>query len=193
MKKIILLFLIFFVSISFAQETKIPEIKYEGEFDSPNNYITLLKLKDEKSLIIKISFSNYWFNGTISEFIVYQNDGKILKYTADVKNKIKRKSLKKKNYFVYWDVLNKCIREKKFEIQKNQLNITSKPSENGVTQHLSVSDGTNETFELWQENKYIVYSSQSPLTYINEKYLGYQERQKLVDLIEEFSTLFKNY
>ena len=78
MKKIILLFLIFFVSISFAQETKIPEIKYEGEFDSPNNYITLLKLKDEKSLIIKISFSNYWLKGTISEFIVYQNDGKVL-------------------------------------------------------------------------------------------------------------------
>lgn len=114
------------------------------------------------------------------------------KYISDVKNKIKRKSLKKKKYFLYWDLLNKCIGEKKIEIQKNQLNITSKPSENGETQ-LSVSDGTNETFELWKENKYIVYSSQSPLTYINEKYLGYQERQKLVDLIEEFSTLFKNY
>jgi hypothetical protein len=192
MKKITLLFFIFYTSISVAQKTKIPEIKYEGEFDSPNNYITLLKLKDEKSLIIKISFSNYWLKGTISEFIVYQNDGKVLKYISDVKNKIKRKSLKKKNYFIYWDLLNKCIGEKKIEIQKNQLNITSKPSENGETQ-LSVSDGTNETFELWKENKYIVYSSQSPLTYINEKYPGYQERQKLVDLIEEFSTLFKNY
>ena len=116
MNKIILFFFIFFPAISFAQETKISEIKYEGEFDSANNYITLLKLKDEKSLIIKISFFNYWFKGTISEFIVYQNDGKVLKYTADVKNKIKRKSLKKKNYFVYWELLDKCIREKKFEI-----------------------------------------------------------------------------
>lgn len=192
MNKITLLFYIFFTSITLAQEAKIPVIKFEGEFDSPNNYITLLKLKDEKSIIIKISSSNYWLKGMISEFIVYQTDGKVLKYISDVKNKIKRKSLKKKKYFLYWDLLNKCIGEKKFEIQKNQLNITSKPSENGETQ-LSVSDGTNETFELWQENKYIVYSSQSPQTYINEKYLGYQERQKLVDLIEEFSTLFKNY
>lgn len=193
MKKIIFSFFILSYSIIFAQEFKIPDVKFHEEFDGPNNYIALLNLNDTKSLIIKTSASSYWLNGKVSRFIVYQNDGKILKFTSDSKNKIKRKLVKKKNYILYWDLLSKLSRENKFEIQSDQLNITSKPDGKGMQTTMLVSDGHTTSIEICKENKYVAYGSENPEKFIEAKFPGYVERQKLVDLIQEFDNLFGNY
>jgi len=190
MNKIIFAFFILSYSIIFAQEFKIPEMKFQDESDGPNVYIKLLNLRDNKSLIVKTSTSSYWLKGVISNFIVYQNDGKILKFTCDSKNKIKRKLVKKKNYKLYWDLLNKLTSENRFEIQSDQLNITSKPDGKGNGTYLVVSDGYTISIEICTESKYTAYGSKNPESFIKEKFPGYIERQKLVELIQEFDQVF---
>ena len=190
MKRLILLYFILSYTTILAQEFKIPEIKFQNETEKPNLYIELLKLKDNKSLIIKTSKTSYWIKGTTSNFIVYQNDGKIKKFILDSKNKIKRKAVKKRDYSRYWNLLNKLNSESKFELIKEQLNITSKPSENGNEITLVISDGYTLSFEICFENKYSCYSSSNPNSFIEKEFPGYTERQKLVDLIQEFDNLF---
>ena len=193
MKKIIFLFFILSYSLIFAQEFKIPEMKFQNRSDGPNVYIELLNLKDNKSLIIKTSTSSYWHTGIVSNLIIYQNDGKILKYTLDSKFKIKRKLVKRKNYKMYWDLLNKLTLENKFEIQSDQLNITSKPDDKGNATSVQVSDGYIISIEVCKGNNYTAYGSENPDIFIKEKYPGYMERQKLVDLIQEIDNLFENF
>ena len=116
MKRLIFLYFILSHSTILAQEFKIPEIKFQSETEKPNLYVELLKLKDNKSLIIKTSISSHWTEETTSNFIVYQNDGKIKKFTLDSKGKIKCKSVKRREYSSYWNLLNKLNSENKFEL-----------------------------------------------------------------------------
>ncbi len=200
MKKILIHLLILIPIVSFSQNWKIPEFTWQGKDNSENVYIKLLNLKDENSLIIKIGYSSYWTKGQNSEFIVYQKNGKVKRFivyqpsSAEKKTKIKRKRIKKKEYKYYWEYLNRCITENKFKIDKSELNITEKKGEKeGTIQTMNVSDGTNYSFWICQGKNYIAFGSYSPTSFIEGKYPGYKERQKLVDLMNGFEKLTKKY
>lgn len=200
MKKNLVYILLLIPIISFSQNWTIPKIDWQGETETENNYVDLLKLKDRNSLIIKISYSSYWTKGQNSEFIVYQNDGKVLKFivyqpnSIELKTKIKRKRIKKKEYEYYWSHLYKIIQENKYIIDKSKLNIVEKKGEEkGTVVRKVVSDGSNYSFWICQEKNYIAYGSYSPKSFIEDKFPGWNERQKLVDLMNGFEKLTQKY
>ncbi|TNJ40880.1 hypothetical protein KFZ70_15025 [Tamlana fucoidanivorans] len=200
MKKVIVYLLILVPLNSFSQNWQIPEIKWEEKTETENNYVDLLKIKDRNSLIVKIGYSSYWIKGQNSEFIVYQNDGKVKRFvvyqpnSAELKTKIKRKGIKKKDYQYYWNHLNKIIQENDYIIDKSKLNIDEKKGEEeGTVVTKIISDGVDYSFWICQGKNYIAYGSYSPKSFIEDKFPGWEERQKLVDLINGFENLTEKY
>ena len=199
-KNLLILLFLTLVGKSFSQDFKIPKIEWEGKTETENNFVELLKLKDKSSLIIKIGYSSYWTKGQNSEFIVYLNDGKVKRYvvyqpnSTELKTKIKRKKIKKKEYKYYWNHLNDIIEGNKYIIDKSKLNITEKKGEEeGTMITMSVSDGANYSFWICQGNNYLAYGSYSPESFIDGKFPGWKERQKLVNLMEGFENLTEKY
>ena len=191
MKKIFAYLLILVPLIGFSQDWKIPKIDWHGQTETENVYIDLLKLKDRNSLIVKVGYSSYWSKGINLEFIVYQNDGKVKRYivyqpnSTNLKTKIKHKRIKKAEYKYYWNYLNDCVIKNKLKIDKSKLNITQK-EEKGTVVVMSISDGANYHFQITQGKNYIAYSSYEPKSFIEDKFPGWEERQKLVDLMNGF-------
>ncbi|WP_299626886.1 hypothetical protein [uncultured Tenacibaculum sp.] len=199
-KNLLIILFLTLVGKSFSQEFKIPKIEWEGKTETENNFVELLKLKDKSSLIIKIGYSSYWSKGQNSEFIVYLNNGKVKRYvvyqpnSTELKTKIKRKKIKKKEYKYYWNHLNNIIEGNKYVIDKSKLNITKKKGEEeGTMITMSISDGTNYSFWICQGNNYLAYGSYSPESFIDGKFSGWKERQKLVDLMNGFEKLTEKY
>ena len=199
MKKLMFFFFLLINVVVFGQDFKIPEIKFQNKSETQNVYIDFLNLSDENSLIVKASYASYWYNGTISNFIVYQNDGTILKFNVFYpyeKNKqisIRRKAIKKRHLKYYWQFLFECVQRNEFQIDKSKLNITSKPVGNGMVEESHVNDAVDETFEIAQKTEYSAFSSYAAEIYIEKKFPGFEERQKLVDLMRKFEKLYEKY
>ena len=200
MKKILIHILILIPLIGFSQNWTIPEINWEGKTETENNYVGLLGLKDNNSLIVKVGYSSYWSKGVNSEFIVYQNDGRVKRFvvfqpnTPELKTKVTRKRIKKNEYKYYWNFLQECVHDNKFQIDKSKLNITQKiGKEEGTVEMMSISDGASYHFEIYQGKSYTAYGSYEPKSYIENEYPGSEERQKLIDLMNEFEKLTEKY
>ncbi|MFT5149280.1 MAG: hypothetical protein ACI86P_001969 [Flavobacteriales bacterium] len=87
-------------------------------------------------------------------------------------------------------------------MEESQLNIERRRSakeidkENGTILEIiegGVSHGSDYHFNIFQGKKYITFHSFAPEYYIEEKFPGFEERQKLVDLMNEFQDLIDLY
>lgn len=197
MRKLNIITLLFLNFICFSQEFKIPKIDFKEINEIQNPYIKLLNLKDENSLILKIGFQCYWFNGTNSNLIVFQNNGDVLRYDVFFPNdslkkiKIKKRRIKKGRIQDYWNCIYKIALENKIDIDKSQLNIERIKTDDGILKFSTRSDSVDESFEITQRNEFTYLSSYDPLYQIEQKNTGFEERQKLVDLINEIENLIK--
>lgn len=196
MKKYFFIFL-FFSLTSFSQEFIFPKIDFKNTTEKPNPYIELLSLEDKNSLILKTSFNSYWYGGTIFYFLVFQSNGNVskyeYKYSDEKKLKIIKKRISKKKYKFYWEFLNSCSKENLFDIDYTQLNITSKPINDSRSESMIISDGLLQSFEITKLNEYSAFDTYCPESYIEKKYPGYEERQKLLTLITRFTFTYDNY
>lgn len=192
MKYLLLYFFTICPVIICAQNSKIKEIQFEGIAIEENSYTEILKLKDQNALIIQIGYSSYPIRVLDSDVIVYLNNGKVelYKITESVENeveaKVKKVKIKKNNYLQYWSFLNTCITQKKFNIDKAKLNFEDKENS---TLALATSGGQTYHFNVYQNKKYINYSSFAPKISISQKYPGFEEKQRLVDLMEGFEDI----
>ena len=177
------------------------KIEFEGKTGGINQYIDLLKIRDSNALILKVGYSSYWSKGFKSNVIVYLTNGTVEKFeifepsSPTEKIKIKRGKIKKREYEYYWDFLTKSSKENRFKIDKSKLNITKKPDPENEEYFLSksISDGVSYYFEIYQKDHFIAYQSYEPQSYIKDKYPGFEERQKLVDIMNNIERLFKMY
>jgi len=190
MKKIYIL-LLFMGLTAFSQEFKIPGITLT-EKDTVN-YITLLSITDPDALIVKLQYESYWSGGIISNFIVYQHNGTILKYDVfdnyKGKPKIKKSKLKKKAYPAYHKALEDCIAQNMLAIDSSKLNIQHRRTADGV-EVISIDDAVMEKFELWQNGYKKSYASYAAPMFIAEKVEGADERQKFVNLLKHFEAVW---
>lgn len=198
MKKILLFFFAISSAVGFSQNSIESPIVWNGVTENENRFIALMNLKDKNSLIVRVAYSSYWHKGFSEQYIIYQKDGKIKRFhifrptDLDLKTKIKRKRVRKKDYEKYWAYLNHCIAAKKFQIDKSQLNTTRKPGkEKGTELVTHVSDGATYHFGVYQGHHYIAYASYTPTSFIKNEFPGYLERQKLVDLMTGFESLIE--
>ena len=196
MRKINFIILLFLNLVCYSQELKIPKIKFNEISEKQNPYIKLLNLKDENSLIVKIGFQSYWYGGIHSNLLVFQNDGIVLKYNVFIpsdslkKIKISKKRIKKEKIKDYWKFIKSVSEENKLNIDKSKLNIEKINYDDGtVLKYSTRSDSVDESFEIIQGNNKTYFSTYDALYQIEQKNAGHEERQKLVDLINEVENL----
>lgn len=194
----IILFLTIFGKL-FSQHLEIPEIDFTTETENINPYIELLNIKDEQALIIKIGNSDYRSDGLQNNFLVFQNDGKIVFYECffpyeNDKERIKKRQIPKSKRKLYWDFLTDCVDNNRFSFVNHKLNITERYNQDGTVSIIYNSHGGVDYYiEIAQGNKYSAYSSYSPESYIQSKFPGWEEREKFVDLIKDIYKLTKKY
>lgn len=197
MKKINFIILLFFNLVCYSQNFEIPKIEFKEVSEKQNSYIKLLNLKDENSLIVKIGFQSYWFGGIHSNLVIFQNDGNILRYNVFFPNdslrkiKISKKRIKKEEIADYWKLIKSIAENNKLNIDKSKLNIERIQTDEGIIKYSTRSDCVDESFEITQGNKSTYFSSYDPLYQIEQKNSGFEERQKLVNLINEVEKLIK--
>jgi hypothetical protein len=198
MRKINFIILLFFNLVCYSQDFKIPKIEFNETSEKQNSYIELLNLKDDNSLIVKIGFQSYWYGGIHTNLIVFQNDGNVLRYNVFFSNdslkkiKIIKKRIKKEKIEDYWKFIKSVAEENKLNIDKSKLNIERIKYEDGtVLKYSTRSDCVDESFEITQGNKKTYFSTYDALYQIEQKNAGFEERQKLVDLIKELENLIK--
>ncbi|MFL9843647.1 hypothetical protein [Flavobacterium rhizosphaerae] len=192
MNKLLLLLIITTFRI-YSQEFNIPEIKFQSKNDTLN-YVKLLDLKDSNALIIKAGYTNYWYGGTNSDFLIYNNDGSIEKYKAFFsfkgERKIKKIKVPKRKYKHYWKFIKDYAIDSLVAIDTRKLNIQKWTDEKGVIQTRSIDDGTNIKFEILRDNNYSKFESYSAEYFIAEKVPGFEERKKFVLLVNKFEEIF---
>ncbi len=192
-----LAFLLAIVSLpAFSQTDTIPQFNWMGEMNGENLYTKLFKLKDHNSFIVKISYASFWIKDRTAEFIVYQNNGKVKRFSVlyprghNAKPIVNRKKIKKKDYAYYWKYLEECSLNNAFDIDASLLNLKFKKEEKeGATITTVIKDGTTYHLQFVQGVNYSNYRSYEPEIYIKKRSSGWEERQKLVDLITGFEKL----
>lgn len=197
MRKLNFITLLFLNLACYSQDFKIPKIEFEKINESQNLFIKLLNLKDENSLIVKIGFQSYWYGGIHSNLIVFQNDGKVLRYNVFFPNdnskkiKISKKRVNKEKNVDYWEFIKTVAEENKLNIDKSKLNIEVIQTDEGALKYSMRSDCVDESFEIIQGNKITYFSTYDSLYQIEHKNAGFEERQKLVNLINEVEILIQ--
>ncbi|GGG46883.1 hypothetical protein GCM10010976_17900 [Bizionia arctica] len=175
-----------------CQNNQIKEIVFEGETTETNRYVNMLKLKDQNALIIQIGYSSYPIRGLESDLVVYMNNGQVRLYKISepindqLETKVKRVGVKKSEYKLFWKFLNTCISQDKFNINKPRLNF-----EDANLQQV-ISGGKTYHFRLYQNKKYITYSCFLPNIDMPLESTGFEEKQRLVALMEDFESIIKN-
>jgi len=186
--------------VGFSQISKIPIIEFNRKIEHTNSYTSLLNIKDTNALIVKIAYAGFWLKGENAKYIVYYNTGCVRKFTSfqpsdsSLKMTVDKINVKKIHYQYYWNFLNDCVKKNSFSINERNLNITTKEDlEKGSIVTLSISDGTDYIFGLYQNNQITEYNSYMPETYIKQGYPGAADRQKLLNLINGITDLMKKY
>jgi len=170
---------------SSSQDFKIPNMEFETILDSTNSFVKLLNIKDANSLIIAIGTSNFETKVAISRFVVFNNDGSIMKFevtfskNANKKPKVKSKSLAKNKFEIYWNYLYHSLDQNKFNIDQKKLNTANGHSK------LSLKITQNK-----RSTNY--YNLRDKRLYGNDIDLNDQQ-MKLLKMVREISDLYNSY
>ncbi len=178
--------------LGFSQAYEIPKIDFKSKTEEEHSYTELLGLKDENALIVRLAYSILPHMEPESDLIIFYTNGKIRRYrifeSVPSMNSLKRKRIhvKKNKYSEYWQFLNSCADDGKFEIDKSQL-ATLGEKANLWTK--AVIGGQTSTFGLYQSGNYIEYKSFLLSKFTDKEYPGFEEKRKLRYLIEGFQNL----
>ncbi|TDT46460.1 hypothetical protein CLV90_0510 [Maribacter spongiicola] len=190
--KNLLLLLTILPFLAFSQIAEIPKIDFKLNAEEVNKYVELFGLNDADALVVRLAYSRLPHIEPESYYIVYFNNGKVRRYEINesaqsmASPKIKRIRLKKKKYSEYWAFLNLCTTEGKFDIDQNQL---ATLGEKANSWRNAISGGQTYTFGLYQGENYTKYKSFLPSMFTDEEYPGYEDKRKLIYVMEGFRIL----
>ena len=89
-----------------------------------------------------------------------------------------------KDYESYWVYLQNCIAEKKFSLDESKIIIPEeRGKEEGAVIMSDIRDANTSYFGTYQGGSYITIQSYALDLFLEDKYYGFEERQKLVDII----------
>ncbi len=159
-----------------------------------NPWISILNLEYDNVETVECVTSDYWVKGNESKLYVYTKTGEVryfMIFTPPKEEKgkrvIKEKRLKKKQQDYYKDLLKKLRANNFTNIKKSRLNI--KQRANG--EFLKISNGTSFRFRYIGYDYYKDFYSYAPQKYVDNRYPGWQERVKLLNLIIDFNKMAK--
>ena len=164
--------------------------KYAGE---QNPWISILDLEYDKIETVETVISDYWVEGHESKlFIFTQDDGvryfKIFTPKKGSKGKrvIKEKYLSDKKQDYYTNLLIKLRNNNWTNIDKSKLNLTTK--KDGA---LKVENGPTYRLRYIGHDYYKDFATYAPAKYIDNRFDGWMERVKLLNLVIDFNKMVK--
>jgi len=181
MKNLLLLLLTCSLS-AFSQEYKIPELQYDTIVSSQNDYYSTLGISDRNAMIITAGNTGT-FEHVLSRFIVYFKDGTVKKFTIHNRSgTVTELAVQPGEKARYVQFLNNWVTDERLQLERILLTGAS----------FTVPNGTTDYFTVYHAGKALHLSSYASAIYIEHKEPGWQERQKLLDLIDNFEALFNN-
>lgn len=192
MRKLQCYLLILLPFLAFSQAPEIPKLDFKSNAEEVNKYVELFGLNDADALVVRLAYSILPHIEPESNYIVYFNNGKVRRYKIIESAqpmafpKIKRIRVKKKKSSEYWAFLNLCASEGKFNIDQSQL---ATLGEKANSWKKAISGGQTYTFGLYQGENYTEYKSFLPSMFTDEEYLGFDDKRKLIYVMEGFKTL----
>lgn len=195
MKKLQCYLLILLPILAFSQAPDIPKIDFKSNAEEVNKYVKLFGLNDADALVVRLAYSLLPHIAPESDYIVYFNNGKVRRYRIIesaqpmASPKIKRIHVQKKKYSAYWEFLNLCASERKFDIDQSQLATLGEKANSWKN---AISGGQTYTFGLYQGENYTEYKSFLPSMFTDEEYPGFEDKRKLIYVMEGFKTLAKD-
>ncbi|TDS18765.1 hypothetical protein DFQ03_0475 [Maribacter caenipelagi] len=195
MRKLLYYLFILLPILAFSQASEIPEIDFKSNSEEVNRYTELFGLNDADALVVRLAYSILPHIEPESDYIVYLNNGKVRRYRIKesaqpmASPKIKRIRVKKKKYSAYWAFLNLCASEGKFSINQSQLATLGEKANSWKN---AISGGQTYTFGVYQGENYTEYKSFLPSMFTDEEYPGFEDKRKLIYVMEGFKTLAKD-
>ncbi|MES2486956.1 MAG: hypothetical protein V4581_13555 [Bacteroidota bacterium] len=181
MKTLLLLFLTCSLT-AFSQEYKIPELQDDTIISTNSDYYSTLGITDRNAMIITAGNTGT-FEHVLSRFIVYFKDGTVKKFTIhNSSGTVTELAVQPGEKARYVQFLNTCVTDERLQLDRILLTGGS----------FTVPNGTTDYFTVYHAGKALYLSSYASAIYIEHKAPGWQERQKLVDLIKTFEALFNN-
>lgn len=179
-----------------GQEPGLPDFVFNQESAEISTYYSQLKIKDQEALIVKIKSGSYWSERTYSYFIVYSPDGKIRLFKTYESRKgkleiVKKKRLSTSKSRAFQLLLDSTLYPLVPRIDESQLNINSKPLDDGRSQVLHISDGTSYHLQIIQERGFTEFSTYNPYSFIEAEYPGHEHRQRMMEIIEKYYKLIR--
>ena len=188
-------FFILLPILGISQVSEIPKIDFKSNAEEENRYVGLLGLKDANALVVRLAYSILPDMEPESYYIVYFNNGKVRRYRIIesiqpmASLKIKRIRVKKKKYPEYWAFLNICASNGKFKIDQSQLETLG---EKANLWKKAIIGGQTYNFGLYQRENYTEYKSFLPSKFTDKEYPGFEDKRKLIYVMEGFQNLTKN-
>jgi hypothetical protein len=192
MRKLQCYLLILLPILAFSQVTEIRKIEFKTHTEEKNKYVELFGLNDADALVVRLAYSILPHIEPGSNYIVYLNNGKVRRYRINesaqpmASTKIKRIRVKKKKRSDYWAFLNLCASEGKFNIDQSQLATLGEKANSWKN---AISGGQTYNFGLYQGENYTEYKSFLPSMFTDEEYPGFEDKRKLIYVMEGFKTL----
>lgn len=190
MRSLNLLFLLWIIPYFSIAQTK-DSTEFAGQ---KNPWIDILDLEYDNVETIETVTSDYWVEGNESKLYVYTKDDGIRYFRIFTPKKgtkgkriIKEKRINRKQEDYYVDLLKKVRANNFTNIDKSKLNLTKKP--NG--QFIVIKDGTSFRFRYIGYDYYKDFYTYAPQRYIDNRFPGWLERVKLLNLIIDFNKMVK--
>lgn len=187
------LFLLLCSTAMHAQMKNLPEIPFNWyNSEMLNRDFKELKIKNRKAIIVHAGTSGMFESDNFSRYLIFYPDGDVQKVTAtqELKPVITNYPLTEEQKKIYWDYLTRVLQSREIfaDITKFMYMYKSREERNKDT--TIILDGYSESFNIYQDNKLLYLPSDNSRTFIGKKTDGWEERVKIVKLVEDFKVIF---
>ncbi len=182
------------MTINAFGQNSIPNLELNSKLSAPHELYDQLKMQDSESLLIEFHLSSYWNKKKVLNILYYNIEGAIRYYQIrspkDSENyRVKKIKLNKAKQSEIIEYIMFLTQSGSIDLNPDRLNIRRKPIDEETSKYISVYDGVTYNLSFIQNKGFSKFYSYSPDTYIREKFPGYEERQKLVDIVRTFYRL----
>jgi len=171
-----LLLILLCCASAYAQH-KIPDIPFNVPVHKRSEYYKTFDIKDKSAIIVTAGNSGY--RNEKQHFLVYSNKGPVRKFIIE-RAEVQEISVTAEQSETYWQFLYSYFNADLLDREK----LSDRKST------IVVLDGSWDYFIVYSKKESYALNSHASETYIDAKSYGWEERVKLLKLIEEFQNVF---
>jgi len=165
----------------FAQKQQLPEIPFNWYKGKTSSLYKEHGIRDHNAIILNAGRRSA-FGGGEDKFLVYYRKGNVRKFVQNTEDwSVKEVDVSAQEQTTYIQFLNDCVGKNWLDIDTGKLRFSG---------NIIVLDGPSDYFTIYQDNKELIFYSNASDSFIDSKVEGWEERQKLLELIAKFNAVF---